>query len=727
MAGALDIATNRNAYLTTSLAEGRLLLEEMTGFEGLGQVFGYELALLSLDPNVDLAALLGEPMTVHVVLPQGERVFNGIVDSAQYQGDHDQYTRYHVTLRPWLWMLSYTTNCRIFQDKTVPDIIKEVFRDAGFSDFKETLGTYEPREFCVQYRESDLDFVSRLIEEEGIYYYFEHAEDKHTLVLTDSYSGHSAAPGFEDVSYRPPQDHHVLENGHINQWSVQHQLRSGSYAATDFDFKNPKASLLSRLDAAEDNANADGALFDYPGKYLTKKAGDNLVRIRLQERQLDYEVVQAAGDVRGLAVGGLFSLSEYPRDDQNKEYLIVTASYQVHGGQFLAGGGSDGDEFHGQYTLIDSSIPFRPGLHTHKARVEGPQTAVVVGPDGEEIWVDKYGRVKVQFHWDRYGTSDEDSSCWVRVSQAWAGAKWGSMHIPRIGQEVIVDFLEGDPDRPIITGRVYNDDQMPPYDLPDNKTQSGIKSRSTPKGGPSNFNEIRFEDKKGSEELFIQAEKTQTTNVKGSQSISVAGSRSISVGGDESTSVTGNRSATITKNETQTFKADRKMNVTGTNTDEITGAHTGTYHGGRTETVEQGDTLTVQGSDKTVTVHGNYNTTADTQFQVTQGPNRLLIKDAVDVDSQGKIHVHNPQCSVTLDGGKLTIEAAEEISLSCGGATITLKKDGTVEINGSQKVSATGGGSGVELAAAGAKMSGTKATISGTAMTEITGAIVKIN
>ena len=723
-----DIDTTRNAYVTTILPDGRLLLEEMTGHEALGQAFSYDLSLLSLDSNVDLTALLGTPMTVHVVLGDGERTFNGIVTRAQFLGADAQYMRYQVTLRPWLWLLSYTTNCRIFQDKSVPDIIKEIFRDAGFSDFKEVLGQYDPREFCVQYRESDFDFVNRLMEDEGIYYFFEHDGDKHTLVMTDSYAGHAKTEGFETIIYRPPHEHHGMEREHLSHWTVTKQIRSGSYAANDFDFMVPKGDLNSRLDAPKDHPNAKGALYEYPGNYLKKAAGDDLVKVRLEERQVDFEVVDAGGDVRGIGAGALFDFTEYPREDQNKEYLVLTANYQIHGGDFISGqAAADQEEFHVGLTLIDSKVAFRPPHHTHKVRIEGPQTAIVVGPDTEEIWTDKYGRVKVQFHWDRYVTKPEEASCWVRVSQAWAGAKWGSMHIPRIHQEVIVDFLEGDPDRPIVTGRVYNDGQMPPYDLPDNKTQSGIKSRSTPKGGPTNFNEIRFEDKKGSEELFIQAEKTQTTKVKGSQSIGVDGSRSVSVGGDESTSVTGNRSATITKNETQTFKANREMKVTGTNLDEITGAHTGKYHAGRTETVESGDTLTVQGSDKNVTVHGTYNITADTKYMVTQGANTLTIQKSVDVSSEGEIHLHNKDCSVDLKDGKVTVTAANELSLVCGGASITLKSDGSITVSGSQKVAVSGGGASVDLSAAGAEMSGTKAKISGSAVTEISGAMVKIN
>jgi type VI secretion system secreted protein VgrG len=721
-----EIVTQRRAWITTPLPEGRLVLESMSGHEGLGSPFAYDLALISLDPDIDLDSLLGQMMTVHLALSAGERLFNGIVVHAEHGLKQGDYTRYRVTLCPWLSLLQHTSNCRIFQAQSVVEIVKAIFRDNGFSDFEDSLNeTYDPLEYCVQFCESDYNFVSRLMEREGIYYFFKHTDGRHTLVLADGYSAHQPADGYAEIPYKVDQG--GGDDERLDSWLVAKQVLPGAFAAIDFDFMNPKAGLLSQLQADLGNAAGSYALFDYPGRYLTASAGDRRVKMRLQEAQVGYERATASGNTRGLSAGALFTLVDFPRDDQNKEYLVIAASFHFDVGGFTSGSSAMETTFDGNYVLIDSQTQFRPAFYAAKPRVEGPQTAIVVGPDGDEIWTDKYGRVKVQFHWDRFVTKPDEASCWVRVSQAWAGAKWGSMHIPRIGQEVIVDFLEGDPDRPIITGRVYNNDQMPPYDLPANQTQSGIKSRSTPNGGPSNFNEIRFEDKKGSEELFIQAEKTQTTNVKGSQSISVAGSRSISVGGDESTSVTGTRSATITKKETQTFKADREMQVTGTNLDEITGAHTGKYHAGRTETVESGDTLTVMGSDKTVTVHGNYNTTADTQFQVTQGANTLLIKNSVDVNSEGEIHLHNPKCSVDLKGGTVEIMAADEIKLTCGGATISLKKDGTIEITGSTKVTATGGGSAVELAAAGATVSGTKVSISGTAMTEVTGAIVKIN
>jgi type VI secretion system secreted protein VgrG len=700
-----DLTTTRDIWVTTPLAAGVIALERMDGHETLGQPFSYDLSLVSTDPNIDLSALLGEPMTVHMKLPTGgTRHFNGIVTRASHLDEEAGYFRYAVTLEPWLALLDFQSDCRIFQDMSIPQILKEVFLRANFSDVKDSLeaGAYPELEYVVQYRESDFSFVSRLMEHAGIYYFFKHDETKHTLVLADSQSAHDTVDEYDEVTYLSQQETGRGETEHLSSWTVQQRIRSGSFASTDFDFKAPRTALLSALNQPQSYAHADTELFDYPGGYLKKPDGDSSVKKRLQERQWEHEIVQAAGDVRGIGSGDLFTLTDHPRADQNQEYLVVSATYAIHVGDYESGG-AGGQEFHVGLSLLDSKVPFRPAIRLRRHRVEGPQTAIVVGPSGDEIHTDNYGRVRVQFHWDRYGMSDERSSCWVRVAQLWAGSGWGGIHIPRVGQEVIVDFLEGDPDRPIITGRVYNADNMPPYALPANKTQSGIKSRSTQGGAPSNFNEIRFEDKKGSEELHIQAEKDQTTHVKHNQSISVDADRSISVGGNESTSVTGTRTETITKK------------------------HTETIHGGREANVDQGDKLTVNGSDKTDTIHGKYDITADTEFQVTQGSNTVLVKDAVDVSSVGEIHLHNAKSSVDLKDGVLTISSATQIVLECGTAKLILKNDGTITIDGSQEVKATGGGSGIDLVAAGATMSGTKATVSGTAMTEITGAMVKIN
>jgi type VI secretion system secreted protein VgrG len=348
-----------------------------------------------------------------------------------------------------------------------------------------------------------------------------------------------------------------------------------------------------------------------------------------------------------------------------------------------------------------------------------------VGEAGEEIWTDKYGRVKVQFHWDREGQRDENSSCWVRVAQVWAGTQWGAIHIPRIGQEVIVDFLEGDPDKPIITGRVYNADNMPPYALPDNKTQSGIKSRSSKGGAASNFNEIRFEDLKGKEELHLQAERDMSTLVKRNQSTSVGADRSVSVGGNHSVSVTGTQSTTVTKDETQTYKANRTMKVTGKNDDEIADTHTANYKNTRTETVKAPDTLTVNGGDKIVTVHGKYDNTVDTEFKVTKAGTTLTLTDDCVLDATGKMDFHNPGTSVIGQGTKLALNGNSEVTITCGSASISLKSDGTIEIKG-QTVKIGNASNNAAFEPAGTTVNGVKITSAAVGMHEISGALIKV-
>ncbi|HEY8946704.1 MAG TPA: type VI secretion system tip protein TssI/VgrG, partial [Polyangiaceae bacterium] len=659
------IGVTRTATVHTTLPEGELLLFSMTGRETLGRPFEYELELLSENPNVGLSELLGQPIGVALELNDFTfREFNGIVTHFSLTGELGRYVSYRATVRPWLWLLSQKVGSRIFQAKTVPDVIQQLFREHGFSDFSNALtGEYRTWEYLVQYRESDLDFVSRLMELEGIYFFFKHKEGKHTLVLADSYSAHELAPGYESVPYYPPQTGERRERDHIDRWIVRRAIRPGIYAARDFNFTRPAAPVVTELRAPLDHARNEYEVYDYPGSFLDTTEAETQGRIRLEEHQANFEGVQAQGNARGLASGGLFKLAQFPRDDQNKEYLIVDATYEITVGEYESfDRGSDPPDFRLSFVAIESSRPYRAPRLTPKPVVKGPQTATVVGQADQEIWTDEYGRVRLQFHWDREGQSDENSSCWVRVSQAWAGSNWGSIHVPRIGQEVIVDFLEGDPDRPIVTGRVYNADNMPPYTLPDNQTQSGIKSRSTKGGTPDNFNELRFEDKKGEEELYIQAEKNMTTLVKNDQSTSVKANRSASVGGNDSVSVTGNRSVsvtgthsvTVTKSDTETYKDTRTVSVALTDDLTVTGAHTGKYQAARTLTVKGPDALSVTAGDKTVDVTGNYNSTATVQFQAKQGENELLLKAA-----QAKLK--NASCKVDIDGGKITIEATEQI------------------------------------------------------------------
>ena len=536
----------RTISVNTVLGPETLLLASMTATERLSAPFEYELALLSEKIDIRADDLLGTPATVALLLPSGERrFFNGYINRFSHVGFDGTYALYRANLVPWLWFLSRTADCRVFQDKKAPDIVKEIFRDHGFTDFEERLsGTYRQRTYCVQYRETDLSFVNRLLEHEGIYYFHEHTDGKHLLVLADSYSAHSPAPGYEEVVYYPPGQTALRDLERIDDWSIAKEVRPGAFAHNAFDFTAPRKNLLSRSSAPKGHALSGLEVFDFQGDYTETSDGEGYARIRLEESQADHEIARAASNARGLACGGLFTLKEHPRTDQNREYLIVSTSYLLqssdYGSANLTPGGSD---FQCSLSAIDAQVPYRPPRTTPKPIVQGPQTAIVVGKAGEEIWTDKYGRVKVLFHWDRYSQADEMSSCWVRVAQVWAGKGWGGVAIPRIGQEVIVDFLEGDPDQPIVTGRVYNGECMPPYTLPGEATKSTLKTSSSKGGG--GFNEIRLEDKKGSEQVFVNAEKNHDLRVKKDAFEWIGNERHLIVTSDQLEQVDGDKHLTV--------------------------------------------------------------------------------------------------------------------------------------------------------------------------------------
>ncbi|MCG6577164.1 type VI secretion system tip protein VgrG [Pseudomonas sp. AF32] len=532
----------RLAKITSPLGPEVLLLKDMGGAEELGRLFNYELQMHSLDNAIDLNQVLGKPMCVSLQLDGGgERYFHGIVARFSQNVDQGQFASYQATLRPWLWLLTRTSDCRIFQNLTIPQIIKQVFRDLGFSDFEDALSRpYREWEYCVQYRETSFDFVSRLMEQEGIYYFFRHEQGRHVLVLADAYGAHAKAPGYESVPYYPKNDQH-RERDHIHGWHLAQEVQPGSLELNDYDFQRPSARIDVRSAMPRPHAAGDYPLYDYPGTYVQSADGEHYARTRIEALQTQHERVELAGNARGLGSGHLFSLTGFSRQDQNREYLIVGARYYLSQESGETGVGAPSAQFESSLTCIDAQQSYRPLPITQRPVVKGPQTALVVGPKGEEIWTDQYGRVKVHFYWDRHDQSNENSSCWIRVSQAWAGKNWGSMQIPRIGQEVIVSFLEGDPDRPIITGRVYNAEQTVPYDLPANATQSGMKSRSSKGGTPANFNEIRMEDKKGAEQLYIHAERNQDIVVEVDESHSVGNDRNKSIGHNETVTIGNNR------------------------------------------------------------------------------------------------------------------------------------------------------------------------------------------
>jgi type VI secretion system secreted protein VgrG len=503
----------------SSLGANKFLMREVHIHEALGEPFTIELKIDSDDFDIDYKSVLGDHLSLELDLTGSEhRYFDGMVTRFAYAGLTDNRATYEVTLRPWLWLLSHHAQCKIFQGKKVPDIIKEVFRAAKFDDFEDKLqrGDYPTLDYCVQYRESDFAFVSRLMEQEGIYYYFKHGSGVHKMVLCDGTTAH----GKYDDKYgsikiaRKPDDDDV---GSVWDWTLGRELQSGQYTHTDYDLEKPNADLKKSKSMAQSHKEDSFEIYDYPGKYTDPGDGTTYAGLRMEEQVAQFERAMGKSRTRWIATGCLVTLEDSQRKGHNREYLVVDSKITVTGeGATTAGQLS----FEADFNALATAHAFRSPRKTRKPFIRGPQTAFVVGKSGEEIWTDKYGRVKVQFHWDRDGQNDEKSSCWIRCAQSWAGKSWGGVFIPRIGQEVIVHFLEGDPDRPIITGAVYNASSMPPYALPDEATKSTIKSNSS-KGG-SGFNEIRLEDKAGSEEFYVHAQKDQNIEVeKGNRSLTV--------------------------------------------------------------------------------------------------------------------------------------------------------------------------------------------------------------
>ena len=679
------MATDRRFSVKTPLGQGVLLFKSMNGHETIGRLFRYELELLSEDGAIDPNDLLGEPMTISVQQGDGAvRNFSGIVTSFGEGGGFGRYALYHAVLEPWLALLDLSADCRIFQAQTVPDIMKQVFRDLGFSDFQERIyETYPEWEFMSQYRESAFAFVSRLMEQEGISYYFIHTADGHDLVLADSPSSHAAAAGRDEIMYYPfSVISQQREEEHINGFHLVRQIQTGAYATSDFDFKRPKVSLLSKASDPAKHTHAESEVYDYPGGFLDGGAGSILAKRRLQELAVGHERYEGMGNVSGVGAGHTFKLTNHPVGAHNQEYLVVSCHYALSATGFETSDEGLAERFDWSFSAITAKRQYRTPSKTPKPLIRGPQTAVVVGPGGEEIWVDEFGRIKVQFHWDRLGKKSENSSCWVRVSQAWAGPGFGAVQWPRIGQEVVVEFLEGDPDRPLVTGRVYNADNMPPYKLPDNKTQSGIKSRSSKVGAADNANEIRFEDKKGGELFFTQAERDMETLVKNDEQRTVRHNRKKDVTNDETTTVGAHRTESVGKNESISIGENRALTIGG-NHDVSVGKSQSVSVGKDNTTSVGGDNNLAVDKDDATTVTGAQNISIgkDRSLSVSGGHTITVSKDE-NHTIDGKHSIKVKQDGVLDIGKKMTITVGDQLTIKVGKASITMKKDGSIAIDG---------------------------------------------
>ncbi|MBV8909836.1 MAG: type VI secretion system tip protein VgrG [Gammaproteobacteria bacterium] len=663
---------------------GTLLFEELNGTERLSEPYSYDLSVLSEQGDLKAEKVLGQSVTVSVELPRGgHRRFNGLISRCVYTGEtlragNEQLLhRYRFHVQPWFWFLTRAADCRIYQNKKVPDIVSDVFKRRGFSDFELHLqGTYDKRDYCVQYRETDFNFVSRLLEESGIFYYFRHQADKHVMVLADDPAAHRSSPPYDKVTLRHSVGQHAAMDA-IERWWVERAVQPGAYQTTDFDFRSPTSDLYKQNTRSRAHALANFPVYDYPalpaglgGPAETEggapvgsvaAAVEAIAKVRLEELQSGYERFHGRGNCLGLATGAKFTLTEAP-SDLAREYAIVATAYTLTSNQFVSGGESE-FEVSVAVEAADAKTVFRPPRRTPKPVIQGAQTAMVVGKSGEEIDADKYGRVKVQFPWDREGRKDQDSSCWVRVAQVWAGKNWGAIHIPRIGQEVLVDFLEGDPDRPIVTGRVYNAESMPPYALPENVTQSGIKSRSSKGGSEDNCNELRFEDKKGSELLLLHAEKDMTTEVEHD--------RKLTVGNDSATEVKHDRTITIGHDETRTIKNDHSTTIQGKEKRDVTGK--------RTTTVNDDDSLTAN-ANRTLKVAMSYKLTADEQITLQSGASKLVMKADGTIELTGvKITIHG---DAQIKESAAMMELSADAQLKASAPMVQVQGNGQTQIQG---------------------------------------------
>jgi type VI secretion system secreted protein VgrG len=514
--------TGRSAELTTPLGQDVLVLTEFSASEGLSDLFEYHVEALSEQDNIDFDKAIGQGCMIKMKTDDNKtRIFHGIMTEAQWVGWREDNYLYRVVLRPWLWLLGHKADCRIFLDKNVEDIIKEVFSKAGFTDFEfRTTGSYDKIEYCVQYRETDLAFVSRLMEHWGIYYFFEPFDGKHTLVMADSRSSHKPFPDLSTVTFNPSAQAFQDGKQTLNEWISERRFRTGKVCFNDYDYLQPKKDLKASREAGEKYTNAKLEVYDYHYKYDQKDKGEHHAQYRLEAEQAIDHRRRAKGDAASLYPGGLFTLENHAISQENTEYLVVHTLHQFTAQIYQSSGSGLGSKqgYAGSYVLQPADRHFRALPQTPKPRIYGIHTAKVVakkGEEGAEISTDKYGRIWVQFYWDR----EPQKSCPIRVAQVWAGQQWGGIFIPRVGMEVVVDFLEGDPDRPLVVGCVYNGDNTPPYDLPGNKTMAGLKSNSSQ--GGNGFNEFVFEDEKGKEKIRMHGEKDHQVVIRDTQTVTI--------------------------------------------------------------------------------------------------------------------------------------------------------------------------------------------------------------
>ncbi|EOV9005937.1 type VI secretion system Vgr family protein [Cronobacter malonaticus] len=686
--------------ITVQLPVEGLLFWKLSGREALSEPFMFTLTLLGTDARADRSALLGQPVTVTIPTQalMTPRYLNGkvtrvAVSAVELSGT--RYAAYELTVEPDLWPMQRDRNLRIFQGQTVPQIVKTLLGESRVNMEERLSGSYRVWEYCVQYQESSLDFISRLLELEGIAYHFRHEQDRHTLILTDAPGQYEPFPGYETIPYHVTPSGGSTDEEGVSQWALEDSVTPGIYSLDDYDFRKPNAWLFQARQNPLSPQPGSIDVYDWPGRFVEHGHGEFYARIRQERWQVEHRQTQGTATALGIAPGHTFVLRNAPFFGDNGEYLTTVAHYRFEENRYASG--PDSNTLHEiRFEVIPADVPYRPAQKTPWPRTYGPQTAKVVGPQGESIWTDKYGRVKVKFHWDRLGRGDDTSSSWVRVSSAWAGQGFGGVQIPRVGDEVVVDFINGDPDRPLITGRVYNEASMPPWALPAAATQMGFLSRSKD-GSPDNANALRFEDKAGEEQVWLHAEKNMDTEIENDETHSVGSNRTKTIGANETTTVKKNRTETVVENETITVHQNR--------TETVDGNETITIHSNRTETVDQNEDVRI-GQNQSVTVNGAQTLRVDKTKTETIalasmlnvglaqntniGAAYVLNVGAGWMTNVGAMQMHNVALKYSVNSGKdlslsagttADFSAEDKITLVCGESMIVLEQNGTITLS----------------------------------------------
>ncbi|WP_275246190.1 type VI secretion system Vgr family protein [Pantoea ananatis] len=694
--------------ITVQLPAQGLLFRRLSGSEALSQSFVLQAELLSTDARIDRKSLLGKPVTF--TLPTdgllsavNPRYINGKITQIGVRSEElggVRYAVYGLTVESDLWPMKRDRNLRIFQSQTVPQIVQTLLKEYGVNVETRLAGSYRVWEYCVQYQESSFDFISRLMELEGMYYFFRHEADKHTLVLCDAPDQHQPFPGYETIAYHvTPSGGSVTEEG-VSQWALSESVTPGMYSTDDYDFRKPNAWMLQARQNPVSPTPGSVDVYDWPGRFVEHGHGEYYARIRQEVWQVEHHMVSGSGTATGIAPGYTFALLNAPHFSDNGKYLVTSAHYDFEENSY-ASGDAGATRHNIDFTVLPAAVTYRAKPETPWPRTHGPQTAKVVGPKGESIWTDKYGRVKVKFHWDRLAKGDDTSSCWVRVSSAWAGQGFGGVQIPRVGDEVVVDFINGDPDRPIVTGRVYNEASMPPWDLPGDATRMGFMTRSKD-GHQANASYLFFEDKPGGELLNMHAEKDMNISVENDKTVAIDGSRTTTIGKEQNDEVTGDatfhykqkRTTTVDQLESNIFnngesteiKNGRKLNLkSGGDESNITGGQKLNLNGTREVTISNGDILNVQAEGRKqhingnveeeingnvgVNINGNWTQTVEGGTAFISSPNLIRIQSAtkVEIDSPQGLYT-NKGLNVSFNGASMSFNG---ISTSVNGTSIS--------------------------------------------------------